>query len=183
MIVQRAASLPFPIFERCAPYVDRFLRYLKVIEGSWLTVYGTVELATRVTRSYPEQFKESARIYRIVHGTLFTLSGLAAFGCAALQFGLLPLENLFPLLHLAEDGGFALANLYMLWHYMDLYAAAESIGDSSLKRSALCGIGSAIGYLFGMAASLFGCSSALIFLFICIGMGSGGLKILFDFIN
>lgn len=134
---------------------------------------------------------EEAVLYKIIHGSLFIVTGITEIAIAANYFGAAILAPLVPALCLLGEMAFMGANIIMLIHNFKIFCLATVILDSEqdpAKRaqaerariSAVLGIFSALSYIIAIALMLSGVGTAWALFFMILGLVAGSVKILYD---
>lgn len=137
-------------------------------------------------KSIPERILS----YNVIHGGLMLGTGVCELLLGLQQFECITLGATTPLIMGMSNTCFFLGNLVMLIHNVQLLQRFSCVPDNAsneekaqarrLKLSAILSIVSALNYIVGMATILFGGPTALIIMFIALGLTFGGLKILYD---
>jgi hypothetical protein len=188
---------------------DFVLPYFKAGTSLFFFGYGTKELYMDVRQTTEKKdvkkptnalalnnFRQasldvSSFEHAIAHGVLFLGAGM----CTALEafhlFALTNLESFASLVGYGGAGCFLFANLVALEQNMNIYAKADQLSSEAseeerqeawqLKKSAILGIISNLGYILATAVSLLGDLTAIVLLFGSVGACSGCFKILYDF--
>ncbi|MBA3957536.1 MAG: hypothetical protein H0X51_03960 [Parachlamydiaceae bacterium] len=172
--------------------------YFYLLQGLCLVGYGLKEIVLDHpgTKQQPlnqriktvfKEFKEqcskgwSSIQYNIQHGLLFAACGLCEMGVALNRMGFLPLGPLAPLLTVGDFGFFLYACYLTVQHNVQRYQDIDA--STATKRSAVLGIINGLCYLFWITSILFQAPSLAPLLFCSVGLLTGALKILSDFLG
>lgn len=182
--------------------------WFRLIQGIALSAYGLKEilfdgpksrlgappgdnsLLSRIKSACYDYFMRkkqeiSSGQFHILHGALFVGTGIAGSLAALHQLDKINLAWTFPIFEGLEIGLFLWGSALALVHNVREYQKAATLVASSekvenLKLSAVIGMISSLSYILWVASYLLG-GAALMPLFLCLGLATGCLKILFDY--
>lgn len=168
-----------------------------VLQGLFFAGYGLKEIvwdgwispppapAAMAHHAAMRTFHQIELIFPIAHGLLFLSTGAAGALAALSQKNVVSLfESGFSLLKNIEMYSFLSACFLALLFNVKAYQMAhhDPATENMKKKSAVMGIISCFNYLLWGALSIMGAAASFAFVFCLVGLCSGGLKILYDFL-
>lgn len=185
-----------PLVEKVSDFV---LPYFKAGSALFFTGFGAKEIAwdhRQLVIEHAHMKDSNHKVvsslgYPLVHGAFLITSGVCSAFEALHAFALTNLGNRLPTIVAAGNLSFLFANVLALEENVNLYEQAMALGDGAteeehqlaetMKKSAVLGIMSNLGYVASTATALLGLSSGVALLLAGFGSCWGGLKILYDF--